>query len=82
MTARLLVEGKDREMIDDAYPKTSSARVEFLKGALKWTITCGRKELGDAELQTRLAECLWEMKEKTAAYHFALRNSDIQGTVT
>jgi hypothetical protein len=63
--------------IDDAYPKTSSARVEFLKGALKWTITCGRKELGDAELQTRLAECLWEMKEKTAAYHFAAGEAPI-----
>jgi len=57
--------------IDDAYPKTSPSRVEFLKGSVKWTITCGAKELGDAALQTRLAECLWEIKDKTAAYHFA-----------
>lgn len=57
--------------IDDAYPKASPSRVEFLKGAVKWTITCGRKELGDAQLQTRLAECLWEIKDKTASYHFA-----------
>jgi hypothetical protein len=57
--------------IDDAYPKTSSARVEFLKGVVKWTIMCGNRELGDSELQTRLGECLWEKQDKTAAFHFA-----------
>ena len=57
--------------IDSAYPKTSPARVEFLKGVVKWTILCGRKELGDAQMQTRLADCLWEVNDKTAAFHFA-----------
>lgn len=57
--------------IDDAYPKASPARVEFLKGVVKWTILCGAKEMGDANMQTRLAECLWDIKDKTAASHFA-----------
>jgi hypothetical protein len=64
--------------IDDAYPKTSASRIEFLKGAVKWTIACGRKELGDAQLQTRLADCLWEVKDKTASYHFAAGEAPLQ----
>lgn len=63
--------------VDDAYPKTSPARVDFLKGVVKWTILCGRKELGDSQMQTRLAECLWEVKDKTASYHFACGESPL-----
>lgn len=57
--------------VDDSYPPTCHPRVDFLKGVVKWTIMCGRKEHGDAQMQTRLADCLWEIKDKTAAYHFA-----------
>jgi hypothetical protein len=63
--------------VDDAYPKTSPSRVEYLKGVVKWTILCGRKELGDSQMQTRLAECLWEVKDKTAAFHFAAGEAPI-----
>lgn len=57
--------------VDSKFPEKSTHRVEFLKSSIKWTISCGTKELGDPLLHTRLAECLWNNNEKSAAYHYA-----------
>ncbi|KAJ1436911.1 hypothetical protein B484DRAFT_392957 [Ochromonadaceae sp. CCMP2298] len=57
--------------IDDEFPKESSARVDFLKGCVKWSIATGKRELGDTSMQTRLGQCLYGKKDKTAAFHFA-----------
>lgn len=58
--------------VDNKFPTKSTHRVEFLKSSIKWTITCGSKELGDPLLHTRLAECLWNNNDtKNAAYHYA-----------
>lgn len=57
--------------IDDQFKKDSIVRVEYLKAAVKLTITCGKKELGDCLIHTRLAECLWMRNDKHSYYHFA-----------
>jgi hypothetical protein len=57
--------------VDSKFPVKSTHRVEFLKSSIKWTVSCGTKELGDPLLHTRLAECLWNNNDKNAAYHFA-----------
>jgi hypothetical protein len=72
--------------IDNSFPKISSKRVDYLKGCVKYTVTCGVRESGDPLFQTRLAECFWEKKDKNASYHFAageaplLLNAKIQET--
>ena len=72
--------------IDDRFPKASPKRVEYLKGCVKYTVTCGNKESGDALFQMKLAECYWDKKDKNAAFHFAageaplLYNTKIQET--
>ena len=58
--------------IDAAFPSTHPLRVEFLKAAVKVSIATGQRELGDAILHLRLANCLWEQQDKNAIYHFVL----------
>lgn len=57
--------------IDDRFPRQSAKRVEFLRGAVKFTITCGTRSNGDPQFQTRLAECYWQNGDKHASFHFA-----------
>lgn len=52
-------------------PPSSSHRVEFLKGCVKWSIKMGTRELGDPLLHLTLAKCLWENGDKSSIYHFA-----------
>ena len=40
------------------------------KASVKWSIQTSTKELGDSVLQTRLAEELWRLKDKSATSHF------------
>jgi hypothetical protein len=63
-----------REMIykiDAAFPPTSPKRVEYLKGCLKWTASCGTLEFGDKSIHHKLADCLWNLEDKGATYHYA-----------
>lgn len=58
--------------IDAAYPPDSPLRVDFLRAAVKASIAHGQREFGDQQLHLRLANCLWEVKDKNAVYHFVL----------
>lgn len=58
--------------IDDKYPSVSPLRVEFLKSIVKSSVANGQRELGDPTLHLRLANCLWEINDKNAIYHFVL----------
>jgi hypothetical protein len=58
--------------VDNDFPPTSPHRVEFLKACIKSTIATGQRELGDPTIHLRLANCLWETKDKNAIYHFVL----------
>ncbi len=70
----------DESFLDKASPK----RAEYLKGCVKYTVTCGTRELGDPAFQTKLAVCYWDKEDKNACHHFAageaplLLNSKIQ----
>mmetsp|Transcript_32800 Transcript_32800/g.55304 ORF Transcript_32800/g.55304 Transcript_32800/m.55304 type:complete len:291 (-) Transcript_32800:121-993(-) len=64
--------------IDDQFPQGSSSRAEFLKGVVRWSMTTGKREYGDPVLQMRLGECLWNLKDKTAAHHFAAGEAPTQ----
>lgn len=58
--------------IDDSFQdKASSKRVDYLKGCVKYTVTCGTRESGDPSFQTKLAECYWDKNDKNASHHFA-----------
>lgn len=61
--------------IDSCFATGSPSRMEFLRGCVKWTISCSTRELGDPMMQTKLGECLWETKDKTAIYHFTAGES-------
>lgn len=50
--------------------KKTPHRADFLKTCIKWSAELGTRELGDPELHTLLATCLWESGDKNAAYHF------------
>lgn len=58
--------------MDNEFPPGSPFRIEFLKSCVKSTIANGQRELGDATIHLRLANCLWEIKDKNAVYHFVL----------
>ena len=58
--------------IDNEFPAASPFRTEFLKSCVKSTIANGQRELGDATMHLRLANCLWDVKDKNAIYHFVL----------
>jgi Golgi to ER traffic protein 4 len=47
--------------VETAFPPHSKLRTEFLTGAIKWTVRCGSRELGDPTLNGKLAECLWDL---------------------
>jgi hypothetical protein len=47
--------------IDAALPVKSPLRIEFLAAAIKWTMRCGSRELGDPMLHSRMGACLWEL---------------------
>ena len=61
--------------IDSKFPARSSHRIEFLKSCIKWTITCGERDLGDAQLHVTLGLALWDgsgsAQDKSSVYHFA-----------
>jgi len=58
--------------IDNEFPPGNPFRIEFLKACVKSSIANGQRELGDATIHLRLANCLWEIKDKNAVYHFVL----------
>jgi hypothetical protein len=59
--------------VDSSFSPKGSHRVEFLKSCVKWTVSHGARDLGDAALHKKLAECLWDINsaDKACAYHFA-----------
>mmetsp|Transcript_29176 Transcript_29176/g.21721 ORF Transcript_29176/g.21721 Transcript_29176/m.21721 type:complete len:293 (+) Transcript_29176:46-924(+) len=57
--------------IADKFQSGSAHKVEFLKAAIKWSAEVGSREGGDSALHTKLAECLWDTRDKNAANHFA-----------
>ena len=59
--------------VDDSFEEFSpkKGRVDFLKACIKWTQSCGTREMGDAQLHVRHGECLWACQEyKEAIYPF------------
>ena len=57
--------------VDQAFPPRSAARIDFLLAAIKWTMKCGSRELGEPVLHGELAVCLWEAGDRAkAVYHF------------
>ena len=59
--------------VDDSFEEFSpkKGRVDFLKACIKWTQSCGTREMGDAQLHVRHGECLWACEEyKKAIYPF------------
>ena len=57
--------------VDAAFPPRSAARVDFLLAAIKWTMKCGSRELGEPVLHSELAVCFWEPGDRAkAVYHF------------
>lgn len=59
--------------IESKFPPKSNRRVELLKSCLKWSVSSGNRELGDAALHRKLAECLWDINasDRSSTYHFA-----------
>ncbi|RYG67359.1 DUF410 domain-containing protein [archaeon] len=61
--------------IDSKFAPRSGHRVEFLKSCIKWTIACGERDLGDAQLHVTLGGALWDgsgnAQDKSSIYHFA-----------
>lgn len=57
--------------VDESFPAKCPQQIEFLKGCVKWTISCGTRELGDPQLHLRLANCMWASGDKNAIYHYA-----------
>ena len=57
--------------VDDSFEEFSprEGRVEFLKACIKWTQSCGTREMGDAQLHVRHGECLWTNQEYTKAIY-------------
>ena len=62
--------------IDAAFPEKSALRIDFLMAAIKWTMKCGPRQLGDPMLHSRLAVCLWNTslpaERIKAVYHFSV----------
>jgi hypothetical protein len=58
--------------VDNEFPPANPFRIEFLKACVKSTIANGQREMGDPVFHLRLANCLWEIKDKNAIYHFVL----------
>lgn len=56
--------------IDSSFDPESVKRVDFLKACLKWTMNSGSRELGDPEIQVRLADCTWKNDIKGAIHHY------------
>ena len=59
--------------VDDSFEEFSpkDGRVDFLKACIKWTQTCGTRDMGDAQLHVRHGQCLWLNQEyKKAVYPF------------
>ena len=61
---------------NDIKPNTPAAalkvRKDFLKGAVRWVQSCGKKEFGDAALHVRTGYALWSSEQNVASYHFAV----------
>lgn len=73
----LNIEGKEEYLkmlydIDNSFPSNSSSKIAFLKECIKWTTAVGDREHGDPLFHRRLAEALWNTKDKNAPLHFAL----------
>ena len=59
------------QRVDAAFPPRSAARIEFLLAAIKWSMRCGSRELGDPALHGEVAACFWEAGDRAkAVYHF------------
>lgn len=58
--------------VDSAFPAKSAHRIDFLTGAIKWSMKCGTREIGDPMLHSRLAAAVWEKGDNKikAIYHF------------
>jgi hypothetical protein len=59
--------------VDDSFEEFSpkEGRVDFLKACIKWTQSCGTREMGDAQLHVRHGEGLWACQQyKKAIYPF------------
>lgn len=64
----------------EAIPKNSAAlktRQNFLKSAVKWTQTYGRREYGYPPLHLRFADALWDEDNSRAIYHYAAGESPV-----
>lgn len=57
--------------VDDSFEEFSpkEGRQDFLKACIKWTQTCGTRDMGDAQLHVRHGQALWQNQEYKKAVH-------------